>query len=85
MARKRTAKTDPLVRLMAQGERAANFRGHRLKAWQEDPGGFKANATCTRCPMGVWVDTWPPANGIDVAGEAVALNCPNAGPFQPGA
>ena len=35
----------------------------------------KAEATCKACGMSVWVDTKPLPNGIDICGEAVALNC----------
>lgn len=34
-----------------------------------------AFSNCTRCLMEVSLDTNPPANGIDICGEAVALNC----------
>lgn len=64
-----------LSALLAEAERAANDRGHRLKAWSENVMGTTASSACLRCHRLVHVDASPPPNGIDIAGEAVALDC----------
>jgi hypothetical protein len=33
------------------------------------------HAICKKCGMEAYIDTRPPPNGIDISGEAVALNC----------
>ena len=65
-----------LAALKREGERAAAFRGHRLGAWCEGEG--SAVAVCVDCGRQVAVAVSPPANGIDVGGEAVAVNCGEA-------
>lgn len=63
-----------LKQLRLEATRAANFRGHTLLAWRGSR--TRQSTKCGWCGMEVTVDTKPPANGIDVAGEAVALECP---------
>ena len=54
---------------------AALSRGHRdLKPIAA--GKTQARWECGACGMEVDADWNPPANGIDVSGPAVALNCP---------
>jgi len=60
--------------LKAQAARAAQFRNHRLGGWH-DYDGDKACAVCEVCGKDAYVDANPAPNGIDVSGEAVALNC----------
>ncbi len=55
---------------------AALRRGHLLLATQWATGKTQARWECRLCGMEVTADWNPPANGIDVSGEAVALNCP---------
>lgn len=63
-------------RLKRQARQAAGWRGH-------EPGKFKPDrfwktvhiAHCNHCPCSVAVDPKPPANGIDICGDAVAINC----------
>lgn len=52
-----------LETLKKEAKDAARWRGHD-------------GAICVKCDAGVWVDTDPPPNGIDIYGGAVALNCP---------
>jgi hypothetical protein len=51
------------------------FRCHTLGMWDTDPLEEKASNECIDCGMAVFVDTNPPPNGIDVSGQAVALQC----------
>lgn len=56
---------------MLRGEAlsAAKWRGH-------DMGPFLGSvAKCTECGRQVHVDLNPPPNGIDISGEAVAVDC----------
>ena len=55
----------------------ALYRGHDLTefSYKLSPDRTKGYAKCKHCGKGVWTDTKPPPNGIDIAGEAVALNC----------
>lgn len=63
--------------LAHQAESAARWRGHRLGNWQ-NVSETSAIAECQDCGRQVAIDTNPPANGIDIGGEVVALNCGNA-------
>lgn len=66
------------AQLQRQADDSATWRGHRLGPWQTYPSTTIAHACCENdgCGAYVSVDTRPPANGIDIGGEAVALNCP---------
>ena len=67
--------------------KALESRGHDVREWNEFTRGYgytgfhhsstpsKANAECIYCKMEVQIDTSPPPNGIEIGGEAVALNC----------
>ncbi len=56
---------------------AALIRGHHhLKPILA--GRTQARWECGVCGMEVEADWNPPANGIDISGPAVALNCPEA-------
>ncbi len=50
-------------------------RGHKLLNTTTS-GQTQARWECRVCKMEVTADWNPPANGIDISGEAVALNCP---------
>lgn len=67
------------LELARQATRAAEFRGHRLGAWlwRQYGAARVGNAVCLDCQREAFVTTKPAPNGIDVSGEAVALNCPN--------
>lgn len=67
---------DKLAGLMAEATVSAANRGHRL-TWARDASGAHASGVCA-CGRSVIVDTSPPPNGVDIGGEAVALNCPDA-------
>lgn len=49
------------------------WRGHRMRWQQISP--TLVRGVCIRCGLDVDCDTHPPANGIDIGGPAVALNC----------
>lgn len=59
--------------LLADGKAAAAKRGHDVTFRQ-------AVGNCTRCGYEVVVMLDPPANGVDIGGEAVALDCPHIWP-----
>ena len=68
-----------IERLRKEALEACEWRGHKMSRFK--PGEFWKNvrtAHCTNpgCQGEVWVDPNPPANGIDIHGDAVALNCP---------
>ena len=60
--------------LKVSAARSAQARYHRLGGWR-DYDGNKACAVCEVCGKEAYVDAKPAPNGIDVSGEAVALNC----------
>jgi len=65
-------------RLKRSARESASWRGHTLGRFSFNVtrnGRATACAECTRCKMWVGVDTRPAPNGIDIGGEAVALNC----------
>jgi hypothetical protein len=53
---------------------SAEWRGHTLGRWKH----FRSDAASNECVCGAYVhvDCRPPANGIDIGGDAVALNHP---------
>ncbi len=63
-----------LETLKREASESAAWRGHTLGPWQDS--GKRSYAEC-ECGAGVQVDTKPPANGINIGGSAVAINCPN--------
>jgi hypothetical protein len=60
--------------LIRDGIASGQWRGHHM-----GPARFTSASTaesfCTICGRGVWANTHPAPNGIDIAGEAVALGC----------
>ena len=62
-------------RLKREARDACEFRGHDMGKFFGDGTKYVIQSKCRRCGMQAWVDTNPPPNGIDIAGEAVALNC----------
>lgn len=63
--------------LMDEAMESAAFRGHGGMTVREldGRGGW---AECDECGMGVYVETNPAPNSIDIHGEAVALDCRRA-------
>lgn len=73
-----TAELDPereaLVNLIEEARDAAEWRGHSdLHDRFLSP--TQSRITCGVCGMEADANTKPPANGIDIGGELVALNC----------
>ena len=60
--------------LKTEAKSAATWRGHHMKRF-ETVNGHAATSVCRWCSMGIYVDAKPAPNGIDIGGEAVALNC----------
>lgn len=65
------------TRLRGEAARSAGFvRGHNeLKGW-ESLGAFRAVASCLECNAEVVVIERPQPNETEIAGEAIAVNCP---------
>jgi hypothetical protein len=63
----------PLRELKQEAEKIASFRDHSIHWYLEKPG--LAFGICPECGKGVHCLTNPPLNGIEVAGEAIAVNC----------
>jgi len=75
-------------RLRKSAKASANWRGHKLDQFKHYPkryngqklkGQERAVAICTVCGAYACYDTNPAPNGIDVSGDAVAINCPRQG------
>ncbi len=68
-----------MSKLRKEAESACKFRGHRMTNWgftiKAGGSGIRGGATCKNCGRGVQYDTNPPPNGIEISGEAVAVNC----------
>lgn len=66
-------------RLIKEAKDACNFRGHKMFRFTRWVGNtdYRQTATshCRDCGKFVAVDTKPAPNGIEIAGEAVALKC----------
>lgn len=60
--------------LKREAKESAAARGHVIGYWINN-GYYRAEAECLKCGMHVFVDVNPPPNGIDIHGEAIALNC----------
>lgn len=71
-----TMKNSKLDKLITIAIQSAEYRKHRLNRWVSVE--YSAYARCVFCDMQVTVDANPPPNGIDISGQAVALNCPEA-------
>lgn len=63
-----------LEKLKTEALKGCERRGHLMGPFL-DQDETKAKATCSICGKEVAVDTKPALNGIDMAGEAVALTC----------
>jgi hypothetical protein len=68
------AASPALKKLMKEAEESAKSRGHILKPWEIE-GRTGAIAECKVCGKEVICDTEPQANGIEIHGDAVALDC----------
>lgn len=72
--------TEQLKELRLSATESCKFRGHRM-IWSNTDfrrkGRTTQDAQCFDCHMDVRIDTAPPPNGIDIGGQAVALDCDN--------
>ena len=65
-----------IERLKHNARASASFRGHRLGRFeQHDWRAYYWVAHCLRCGRGVVVIAKPFPNEIEIAGEAVGMNC----------
>lgn len=69
---KRTA----LLLLIREGLDTARWRGHAMSVVSTDTQRGQSVHRCKTCGAEVHCDVSPPPNGIDIGGDAVALNCP---------
>jgi hypothetical protein len=73
-----TAELDPereaLVALIEEARESAEWRGHS-DLHDRFLSTTQSRITCGVCGMEADANTKPPANGIDIGGELVALNC----------
>lgn len=66
----------PIQSLIDQAKDSASRRGHVLNSFSQATGARgRTSAECASCGAWVQVDTDPPANGVDVGGPAVAVDC----------
>ncbi len=65
--------------LQREGLEAARWRGHRMGAWRCPDLWGPTFSVCQVCGARLQVDPNPPPNGIDISGDAVAINCHTAG------
>jgi len=63
-----------IEKLRREATATAESRGHDLTRFSYLDGG-QASAHCRRCKRSVWIDPTPAPNGIEISGEAIALNC----------
>ena len=64
-------------RLKQSAKESCSFRGHNMSRFcKMDFWSKCAESVCRTCKATVHVDAKPAPNGIDIAGEAVALDCP---------
>jgi hypothetical protein len=76
---------ESIGRLRLSADRSASNRGHELEwvRFIETPDRIAEFGTCIRCDLSATIDTKPPPNGIDIGGEAVALNCGDMSWYNP--
>jgi len=66
---------DKIDRLIKEALESCVFRGHKMAGVRIYKNRMRASCTCLVCGKGVWIETDPLPNSIDIAGEAVALGC----------
>ena len=66
-----------IERLRREALEGCSWRGHHMRPFAR-LGKTSRNAICQTCHMEVVIDSKPAPNGIDIGGEAIALNCCNA-------
>lgn len=71
-------------RLIKEAREACEWRHHKMgnftrltygEGWRNPGPRHTAVSGCQVCGKSVMVDTRPPANGIEIGGEALALTC----------
>ena len=69
-----------LYTLQLKAETACQRRGHKLGKWAIYHGESRslANNECVVCGMEVQCNSKPLPNGIDIGGQALAVNCKKA-------
>ena len=65
-----------IERLKQEAKDACEWRGHNMRRWKLSDYWRKPYSKCETCGASVYVNDRPPANGIDICGTAVAMNCP---------
>ena len=62
-------------RLIREARKSCKFRGHRMEPFERSHNNTRAISACYNCEATVQIDTKPAPNGIDIGGDAVAINC----------
>ncbi len=73
-----------IARLQNEAEDCCETRGHRMRPWNlmwTAAGQIISEAHCTWCGADVMVKSRLQPNQIDIAGKAVAMNCPGREPW----
>lgn len=71
--------SNTVKQLQELATKGAEWRGHWLGKWRkaETMAGYTVyTSRCVNCGAYVQVCPDPPPNGIDIGGDAVAVNCP---------
>ena len=63
-----------LIKLIKSALESCEFRGHKMQ-YIDGKARKRATYECTECHRGVTIELNPPPNGIEIGGEAVAVNC----------
>ena len=64
--------------LKREAREATDWQGHHMRPWELQHRSLHREvweSVCGVCRKSVQIDTNPPPNGINIGGEAVALNC----------
>ena len=70
--------TKTMLKLKKEAAEDCKFQGHkmtRFKTIHTDTNRIICESACSICGKWAQCDTRPPANGIDIGGDAVALSC----------
>ena len=64
-----------LASLKREAQSVTHWRGHRMRWTAVDHWHVGLTGECRDCPAWVTISLNPPANGIEIGGTAVAVNC----------
>lgn len=67
-----------LQRLKLEGLESANFRGHKMHRFGCMPNGTQAFSTCDRCGRGLFINSKPLPNDINIGGASSCAILPDS-------